>query len=86
MESGEFDLYPEYTGTGWNMVLKHENQYGEEQFDILQKEYQEKLGLTWDVMLGFNNTYGIAVRKDIAVKNDIKTYCKKACGKTKESL
>jgi len=74
MESGEFDLYPEYTGTGWNMVLKHENQYGEEQFDILQKEYQEKLGLTWDVMLGFNNTYGIAVRKDIALKNDIKTY------------
>ena len=20
MESGEFDMYPEYTGTGWNMV------------------------------------------------------------------
>ena len=24
MESGEFDLYPEYTGTGWNMVLKND--------------------------------------------------------------
>ena len=22
MESGEFDIYSEYTGTGWNMVLK----------------------------------------------------------------
>ena len=22
MESGKFDIYPEYTGTGWNMVLK----------------------------------------------------------------
>jgi osmoprotectant transport system permease protein len=22
MESGEFDLYPEYTGTAWNAVLK----------------------------------------------------------------
>ena len=22
MESGEFDIYPEYTGTAWNMVLK----------------------------------------------------------------
>lgn len=22
MESAEFDIYPEYTGTGWNMVLK----------------------------------------------------------------
>lgn len=24
MESGEFDIYPEYTGTAWNMVLKEE--------------------------------------------------------------
>lgn len=22
LEKGEFDMYPEYTGTGWNMVLK----------------------------------------------------------------
>ena len=22
MEKGEFDLYSEYTGTGWNMVMK----------------------------------------------------------------
>ena len=22
LESGEFDIYPEYTGTAWNMVLK----------------------------------------------------------------
>ena len=74
MESGEFDLYPEYTGTGWNMVLKHTGQYSEEQFDDLQKEYQKELGLTWDVMLGFNNTYGIAIKKDIAEENNIKTY------------
>ncbi|HAJ74168.1 MAG TPA: glycine/betaine ABC transporter substrate-binding protein, partial [Lachnospiraceae bacterium] len=29
MESGEFDLYPEYTGTGWNMVLKRDSLYSE---------------------------------------------------------
>lgn len=30
MESGEFDLYPEYTGTAWNMVMKEEGLYTEE--------------------------------------------------------
>ena len=74
MESGEFDLYPEYTGTGWNMVLKRDSLYSEDQFEELQKEYQDKLGLTWDVMLGFNDTYGIAVRKEIADKYGLKTY------------
>lgn len=63
MESGKFDLYPEYTGTGWNMVLKRDSLYSEDQFEELQKEYRDKLNLTWDVMLGFNDTYGIAVRK-----------------------
>ena len=37
MESGEFDLYPEYTGTGWNMVLKRDSLYSEDQFEELQK-------------------------------------------------
>lgn len=25
MENGEFDIYPEYTGTGWNMALKFDD-------------------------------------------------------------
>ena len=27
MESKKFDIYPEYTGTGWNMVLKKDGLY-----------------------------------------------------------
>ena len=30
MESGEFDIYPEYTGTAWNMVLKKDGLYTED--------------------------------------------------------
>ena len=74
MESGEYDLYPEYTGTGWNMVLKRSSLYSENQFGQLQNEYQKKLGLTWNVMLGFNDTYGIAVRKELADRYGLKTY------------
>lgn len=73
MESGQFDLYPEYTGTGWAMVLKNEGAYSEDELDQLQAGYQE-LGMSWVGMYGFGNTYGIAVRKDVAEKYDLKTY------------
>ncbi len=74
MESGEFDIYPEYTGTGWNAVLKQEGLYKEDNFDILQKEYNDKFDMQWLGMYGFNNTFGIAVDKDIAEKYNIETY------------
>ncbi len=73
MESGQFDLYPEYTGTGWAMVLKNEGTYSEDEFDQLQAGYQN-LDMSWVGMYGFGNTYGIAVRKDVAEKYDLKTY------------
>ena len=74
MEKGEFDLYPEYTGTGWNMVLKQDSLYNESMFDQLQSEYKDNLQLRWLGLYGFNNTYGLAVRKEIAEQYDIKTY------------
>ncbi len=74
MESGEFDLYPEYTGTGWNMVLKNEELYTEDLFGELQKEYEDNYSMEWVGMYGFNNTYGMAVRKDIAEQYDLHTY------------
>lgn len=74
MEKGEFDIYPEYTGTGWNMVLKKEGLYTEEQFEELKRGYEEKYDMQWDGMYGFNNTYGLAVRDEIAEKYHLKTY------------
>jgi len=73
MESGQFDLYPEYTGTGWAMVLKKKGTYSEREFGKLQAGYR-KLGMSWVGMYGFGNTYGIAVRKDVAQRYDLKTY------------
>ena len=71
---GEFDLYPEYTGTSWEAVLKKEGSYDESKFDELQKEYKEKYNLEYINLYGFNNTYGLAVNKDIAKKYNLKTY------------
>lgn len=72
MEKGDFDFYPEYTGTGWNNVLKMDGLYSEAMFDQLADGYK-KLGMSWVGMLGFNNTYGIAVRSEIAQKYNLKT-------------
>lgn len=74
METGEFDMYPEYTGTGWNMVLKETGLYDESMFSSLLQGYEERLDLTWTGMYGFNNTYGLAIRKDIAQQYNITTY------------
>ena len=72
MVKGEFDFYPEYTGTGWNNVLKMQGLYSEALFDQLVAGYKE-LGMSWVGMLGFNNTYGIAVRTEIADQYNLKT-------------
>ncbi len=72
MLKGEFDLYPEYTGTGWNTVLKESDFYTEALFDALQAGYGE-MGMVWTGMLGFNNTYGVAVTDEAAQKYDLHT-------------
>ncbi len=75
MEKGEFDLYPEYTASGWVMVLGHEaGEVSEDKlFEELKKEYQDKFQMTWVGLYGFNNTYALAVRKDVADQYQLKT-------------
>ena len=74
MESREFDIYPEYTGTAWNMVLKRDGLYTEDLFGEMEQEYEEQYSMQWADMYGFNNTYGLVVRKEIADQYDLKTY------------
>lgn len=74
IEKGDFDIYPEYTGTGWNVVLKQNGLYDESMFETLQNKYERDLNMTWLGMYGFNNTYGLAVRKEIAEKYNLKKY------------
>ena len=55
MESGEFDLYPEYTSTGWNLVLGEEGVYSEDLFGELAVAYEDELGMAWRGMYGFSD-------------------------------
>jgi len=71
---GDFDLYPEYTATGWLMVLKKTEILEDDIiFSELQKEYSKQYKLTWIGKYGFNNTYAIAVRNQVAEKYGLKT-------------
>ena len=68
MERGDFDLYPEYTSSGWILVLGHEAKElpDDELFEALKAEYEERYGMTWLGLYGFNNTYTVAVRGEVA--------------------
>ena len=71
---GDFDMYPEYTGTSWQIVLKRNEPYTDDDFDTLNKAYQDEYKLTWKGMFGFNNTYSLGIRRDLAEKYKIKTF------------
>ena len=75
MEKGEFDLYPEYTSSGWVMVLGHDatGVDDSEMFQKLQEEYEEKFDMTWVGLYGFNNTYALVMRKETAEQYQVKT-------------
>lgn len=76
MEKGEFDLYPEYTSSGWILVLGHEPgdvSSDEEMFEKLKEEYEEKYDMTWVGLYGQNNTYAVVVRSDTAEEYGLET-------------
>ncbi len=75
MVKGDFDLYPEYTGTGWLVILKKDSLLPPDQlFSELQKEYSREYGLKWVAPYGFNNAYSLAVSNEMAKKYNLKTF------------
>jgi osmoprotectant transport system substrate-binding protein len=77
LQSGQIDMYPEYTGTALFQLLGYKG----EQPDTPEATYQKTKELyakrdPADTMLTpapFNNTYGIFVRKDVAEKYDLQS-------------
>jgi osmoprotectant transport system substrate-binding protein len=65
--AGRIDTYIEYTGTALAAVLKQLVQTDSKSvFETVQREYQQRFGLTVLPSLGFNNTFALAVRGDDA--------------------
>lgn len=74
LQSGQIDLYPEYTGTGLLTVLKlPANSEQKQVFDTVSKGYQEKFKLVWLNPSPMNNTQALAMTQEGAKKYGIKT-------------
>ncbi|WP_019412635.1 glycine betaine ABC transporter substrate-binding protein [Paenisporosarcina sp. TG20] len=70
MEDGDIDIYAEYTGTAYMIVLKEELDTTDPEviYDRVKKGYEEKYDITWLDPFQFNNTYAIAMREEQAAE------------------
>jgi len=65
LESGEIDLYPEYTGTGLLTVLKAEaNSDPQAVYETVNNQYQEQFNLVWLEPSPMNNTQALAMTQE----------------------
>lgn len=72
--SGQIDLYPEYTGTAFSTILKQKT-LGDvkEVYRQVKEVYAQKFNLAVMPPLGFQNTFAMVVRGDMARSLNIKT-------------
>lgn len=69
LEANELDLYPEYTGTISGEILAGKNVRGE----AAMRAALAERGIGMSRPLGFNNTYAIGMREEIAARLGIKS-------------
>ncbi|MGO4172801.1 glycine betaine ABC transporter substrate-binding protein [Bosea sp. TAF32] len=75
LKSGAIDLYPEYTGTGFNAVMKATTTETdpEKVRQIVKAYYEKEFNLTWLKPSNINNGYAIVVRPETAREYNLKT-------------
>lgn len=73
LRTGEIDIYPEYTGTGFQVLLQPTDSIREAIFtdadavyDYVKENCEQKDGVLWLNPLGFNNTYALMTRAVLA--------------------
>src|SRR5947209_16587877 len=74
IQSGQIDMYTEYTGTGLVDILKQPVVQDPNQvYNIVKQQYPQKYHIDWLQPIGFNDTYAIAVPQSIAQQYHLKT-------------
>ncbi len=75
INNDDVDMYVDYTGTVYGSILGHsEMKTPDEVYDICVKELKDQYNLVMLEPLGFNNTYTLAVQKELADQYGLKTY------------
>lgn len=71
---GDIDVYPEYTGTAYQVILKqHSLKDPRKVFDFVRSAYAKDFHLQWLEPIGFNNTYALTMRETDAKRLAIDT-------------
>ncbi len=74
MEEGQIDIYPEYSGTSWMVVLGEEELPDHDEIlGLVREAYAEEFNITVMDPLGFENTFAIAVTEEIAEEYGVST-------------
>jgi len=73
---GDIDIYPEYTGTSWQEVLRKDELISDpmELYQRLKEEYEKRFNLVYLPLFGFNNTFTLAVRMESAEEDNLKPF------------
>ena len=74
--AGEIDIYPEYTGNGAFMLGDEGNKAWKDLragYELVKKLDLERNHIVWLAPANANNTWAIAVRKDVASANQLRT-------------
>ncbi len=73
---GDIDIYPEYTGTSWQEVLRKDELISDpmELYQRVKEEYEKRFNLVYLPLFGFNNTFTLAVRRESAEEDNLKTF------------
>ncbi len=67
LESGAIDLYPEYTGTGYTVMLgRSEPGSSLRTYLEVRRAFEERHRATWLSPFGFSNSYALAMHEDKA--------------------
>ncbi len=70
----EIDGYVEYTGTAFTAILKHPPISDPKKvYEEVKSEYASRFRVAWLPPLGFNNTFAILIRGDMARRLHVKT-------------
>ena len=78
IRAGDVDVYPEYTGTGLIAILKDtlpERELADPRrvFAHVSESFATRYGARWLPPLGFENTFALAVRPQIAARHNLRT-------------
>lgn len=73
LRNRQIDVYPEYTGTGYSMLLKLSGETDPRKtYKIVKEEFLKSFDLLWSLPLGFENTYALAVKRQDSRFQNIK--------------